>query len=131
VVLIPFQSEGEEDETLMNKIIEQCRAKEYISLYKGSDILNRFSGAGLVIGMRLHSLIFAAITGTPMIAINYSDKVKNFMSDMGLENYLINPEEIDKLPELTAKTLRHHPTTKDKTEELRKLLYSSSLKLAL
>lgn len=135
VLLVPFQAEGEEDSTLLNKIIEQCEAKEYVSLYKGpytyKDTLNLFLGAKLIIGMRLHSMIFGAITGTPIIAINYSDKVKNFMSDMGLQSYTLNPEDLGLLPELTEKALKNAPSIKDKTEELRRLLYSSSLKLAL
>ena len=135
VMLVPFQSKGEEDISLMNKILDQCIEKNHISIYKGTDTLSQLSGAKLVIGMRLHSMIFGAITATPIIGINYSDKVRNFMSDIGMKEYCINSDELEKLPGIVEKAIRKSPITKadlsEKTKELRRLLYSSSLKLAL
>ncbi|MBU1019453.1 MAG: polysaccharide pyruvyl transferase family protein [Patescibacteria group bacterium] len=135
VLLVPFQVEGEEDISLLNNICEQCRSSLYEKQLSPQTALNLFSGSKLVVGMRLHSLIFGAITGTPIIGINYSPKVKNFMSDLGLAEYVLEPEEIDKLPELIEKALKNSPRIKaelsHKTEELRRLLYSSSLKLSL
>ena len=40
------------------------------------DIISAFD---IVLGMRMHSLIFAAIAGTPFAAISRVDKVDNFM----------------------------------------------------
>lgn len=139
IVLVPFQAKGEEDMTFLNNIFERTRSKEQISVYKGPQdfrsILDLFNGAKLVIGMRLHSLIFGAITETPIIGINYSEKVANFMKDLNLEDYIINPEEIDKIPELADIALKNAPKLSEylhtKTEENRRLLYSSSLKLSL
>ncbi|HAU31250.1 MAG: Polysaccharide pyruvyl transferase [Desulfotomaculum sp. 46_80] len=38
----------------------------------------------LLIGMRLHSLILAAVTGTPFIGISYDPKIKRFLNQLGL-----------------------------------------------
>ncbi len=47
------------------------------------EILGVFGRAGLVIGMRLHSLIFAAVAGTPMVGISYDPKVDSFLRLVG------------------------------------------------
>jgi len=47
-----------------------CHPKEIISL------ISRFD---LLIGMRLHALIFAAMNGVPMLGISYDPKVESFM----------------------------------------------------
>jgi polysaccharide pyruvyl transferase CsaB len=39
----------------------------------------------LVVGMRLHALIFAAVMGVPFIGISYDPKVKQFLSMLGFE----------------------------------------------
>lgn len=48
---------------------------EMIALYE------RFS---LVLGMRLHALIFAAIAGVPMLGIGYDPKINAFLAQMGM-----------------------------------------------
>jgi polysaccharide pyruvyl transferase WcaK-like protein len=39
----------------------------------------------LVLGTRLHSLVFASATRTPMVAISYGPKIDGFMETLGLE----------------------------------------------
>ncbi|CEO10834.1 polysaccharide pyruvyl transferase CsaB [[Clostridium] sordellii] len=45
--------------------------------------LKYISEAKLVIGMRLHSLIFAGNVGTPMIGISYDPKVDSYLDSIG------------------------------------------------
>ncbi|OOB79411.1 MAG: polysaccharide pyruvyl transferase CsaB [Epulopiscium sp. Nuni2H_MBin003] len=51
-----------------------------------------------IIGMRLHSLIMAVATNTPVIALSYDPKVENVMSEMQLHHHIkideISPNEI-------------------------------------
>lgn len=42
------------------------------------------AAAGLVLGMRLHSLIFAALARVPMVGLAYDPKVAEFMTGLGL-----------------------------------------------
>jgi polysaccharide pyruvyl transferase CsaB len=42
--------------------------------------------ADILIGMRLHSLIFSTIVGTPFVAFNYDDKVKSFVERLGIQD---------------------------------------------
>jgi polysaccharide pyruvyl transferase CsaB len=46
------------------------------------DLIGRFE---FVVGMRLHFLIFAALQGTPFIALPYASKVTGLLEDLGME----------------------------------------------
>jgi len=45
----------------------------------------------VVLGLRLHSLIFAAAQGVPIISIDYDSKIRGFMELAGVEDYLYLP----------------------------------------
>ncbi len=49
------------------------------------DIIGR---AKLVIGMRLHSIIFSLLTKTPFLALSYDSKVKGFVKSVELSNFV-------------------------------------------
>ena len=42
----------------------------------------------VVIGLRLHSLVFAAIQGVPMASVDYDPKIRGFMKMAGAEEFL-------------------------------------------
>ena len=47
----------------------------------------------LVIGLRLHSLILAAMRGTPIVGVDYDPKIGGFMDYAGAGEYLCRPED--------------------------------------
>lgn len=47
------------------------------------ELIGVLEGAALVIGMRLHSVIFASSIGTPVIGLSYDPKVRSFMQSLG------------------------------------------------
>lgn len=57
-----------------------------LEFYEVQDII---AGLGLVIGMRLHSLIFAFNTGTPFVGITYHQKVDSFLKLVGMDEYSV------------------------------------------
>lgn len=48
----------------------------------------------IVIGTRLHSLILSLVTETPIIAVSYHHKVKDFMDSIGYSKYCLPIEEL-------------------------------------
>ena len=57
-------------------IRKKCLTEEMMSLIGNMDVL---------VGVRLHSLIYAAIMNVPMIGISYDPKINSFMNAIGLK----------------------------------------------
>lgn len=62
------------------------------------ELRGMLASAELVVGMRLHSLIFAAAGGAPIVAISYDVKVDSFVKDSGAKRIIA-------LKDLTAEKL--------------------------
>lgn len=65
------------------------------------DLLNVTANLDLAIGMRLHFLVFSAISGVPLVGIPYDPKVNRFLQAVGLPTGL-NAEDL-KYNELTLR----------------------------
>lgn len=65
------------------KILEKMKNKAVIltEQHPPKEMLGLISSMDLFIGMRLHSLIFCAVSGIPMIGINYDPKVKALLDE--------------------------------------------------
>lgn len=55
--------------------------------YNTEEFLSIIGNFDLLIGMRLHALVFAAVMQTPLLAISYDPKVDSFVNAIG-ENLL-------------------------------------------
>ena len=75
--------------------------------YSIKDVHNEYKSANIVVGMRLHSIITAVKHGKAFIAINYSQKVKNFATELGLEDQVLETNEIKNLGAIYEKTLKN------------------------
>lgn len=84
-----FQPPG--DTIASQHIIDQLSSQygEQISvatdIHDPQHMLREVSGCDLLIGMRLHSLIYAAAYGIPMIGIAYDPKVDHFLARIEME----------------------------------------------
>lgn len=98
-VLVPFQILKDDDRTVLGKIYDlvedknMVELKEYDSDYR--NVMKLISGAKATVGMRLHSLIFSALTRKPFISISYSTKVEGFVNQMAMSDYLIHWNELE------------------------------------
>lgn len=86
---LPFHPPKDEEASrfIMAQLGEPYRDR--ISLCPGSDdpkvMLHEVSGCDLLIGMRLHSLIYAASHRIPMIGISYDPKIDHFLRRLEME----------------------------------------------
>ena len=63
--------------------------------YTPLETMALFQNSDLVLGMRLHTLIMAAVLGKPMAAISYDPKIDGFMQSLRLENDIMPVEQVD------------------------------------
>jgi polysaccharide pyruvyl transferase CsaB len=56
------------------------------------ELLDKVASSELVIGMRLHALIFAAAAGIPMVSLSYDPKVDAFMAALGQSDAVVKVE---------------------------------------
>ncbi len=86
VVFIPFHYN--EDMELMEDLEQELRNKAIFikDRYDIKEILSVVENLDLLVGVRLHSLIFSAVAGVPMIGISYDPKIDYFMETMGLQS---------------------------------------------
>ncbi|MCD6573705.1 MAG: polysaccharide pyruvyl transferase CsaB [Thermoplasmata archaeon] len=100
VVFIPMQFAGENnDNDIEREIFCNMCYKKYARIlsntYNPQELLGIIGRTDMVIGMRLHSLIFAAATNVPMIGLAYDPKVKGFLEMIDQEKYSINVDDVD------------------------------------
>jgi polysaccharide pyruvyl transferase WcaK-like protein len=56
--------------------------------YHPGEIMGLVGRFALAIGMRLHFLIFAAVTGTPLMALPYAPKVQDLVSSLRIADHM-------------------------------------------
>lgn len=82
IVFLPFYHEDIEESdrvaTYMKTPYEILTGE-----YEIEEILNIIKGSSLLIGVRLHSLIFAFISLVPFVGISYDPKVEGFLKSVG------------------------------------------------
>ena len=74
------------DLPLIEKIVEKIPELEPIvaSELSASEIASIFEKCEFIVGMRLHSIIYATVAGTPAICISYDPKVNAIADEIGL-----------------------------------------------
>jgi polysaccharide pyruvyl transferase CsaB len=83
VVFIPMQCP--EDLKAAELIAAKCRQKVTVlsEQYTTSELLSLVGNLDLLIGIRLHALIFAAVMHVPMIGVSYDPKIDRFLEILG------------------------------------------------
>ncbi|MBI5554498.1 MAG: polysaccharide pyruvyl transferase family protein, partial [Elusimicrobia bacterium] len=77
ILLLPFQDPH--DVKLSKAIKENMKEKADIKYWDGiSDIFSFYESVDILVSMRLHALILAAVYGKLMLGINYDPKIDNF-----------------------------------------------------
>ncbi|HUE99537.1 MAG TPA: polysaccharide pyruvyl transferase CsaB [Anaerolineales bacterium] len=97
ILFIPFQVQEhllENDHAAALDIVSTMQNRDRVYLfpetYSPSLTAGLIAHCQLVVGMRLHSLIFAASARVPAVALTYDPKVDSFMRSLGLSEYAVD-----------------------------------------
>ena len=83
-----------------------------------------YRNLGILVGMRLHSLVFAVQNGIPVVGIAYVPKVRRFLAELGLEEYCLGVDEPGRLRDVCERALRNSRDISD-----RMIAYTESARL--
>ena len=97
VVFVPMERsvlDTQHSHAVIAKMLRAQRATVLKGEYTSGQILSWMGKFDFALGMRLHFLIFAAIQGTPFVALPYAGKVSGFLEALGVPApplQLVNP----------------------------------------
>ena len=119
-LFIPMQynQDGSICRRIMDKSgVRAVMVKEDLNIY---DMLRILSRSRLVVGMRLHILIYSACAGIPVVGLSYDPKVDNMMKYMG-QNYSLPVSSLtyNKLKELCDEIIENREDIVKSLEEVR------------
>ena len=118
-----------EDMMETSKVINHMQAKSNVvfRMCRPSEMLSLVSTFDLLLGMRLHSLIFAAMNSVPMLGLSYDPKVEAFMKTVG-QPYLQVDDHIDplKIKNAVEKILKDKQRIRSDLDERMKELHDQA-----
>ena len=93
IIFLPFKFD--EDVHISEEILSLMKHKaEVLKIkLKPEELLSVLSRLSLVVGVRLHSIIFSSMANIPFVAFNYDPKVRYFVEDLGLPELLLEIDE--------------------------------------
>ncbi len=91
VFFLPFHCIAPDDDREEIRVIKNLMHNEADVLPRPdtlSDAMGLIGGSALLVGLRLHSLILAALQGVPFTSIDYDVKIRGFMEHMNASQFL-------------------------------------------
>ena len=85
-----------------------------------------YDGLDLMIGTAFHSVVFAVQAAVPVIAIASTPKVRHFMRAVGLSDYVLEPNDWNKLGELSHRVLSEHDQLRQQVRQIAAALAESA-----
>ncbi len=122
-VFLPMQTKT--DEEISEEIREKMKEKSYIikADYDIPRLLSIMSRMKICIGMRLHTLIYSAVSQVPLVGLVYDPKINGFLDYIGIDNYLsVESLNIDDLKKAIDKSFENYDVQKEKLQEKRREL---------
>ncbi|MGE5278783.1 MAG: polysaccharide pyruvyl transferase CsaB, partial [Acidobacteriota bacterium] len=105
-LFLPFQQESvaiENDAAVAARVRARMKHADAASILPGGSDPSRLADAigqcDLLLAMRMHAGVFAALSGVPVVSLDYDPKVSRLMRQIGHPDYALG------LPDLTAESL--------------------------
>jgi polysaccharide pyruvyl transferase CsaB len=102
IVFLPFQQfpgEAENDLAVSQRVRSRMKRQEQARVLEGTrspaEVAGLLGSCDLVVGMRLHALIFSVVTRRPFVALRYDPKVTHAVDRVGRQRLSIDIGEID------------------------------------
>jgi polysaccharide pyruvyl transferase WcaK-like protein len=99
LVLIPMHPYMEEDLETAKAIQKEMDEPEKLIVlknrYQVSEVLGIIKASEILITGRVGSILFASITGTPVLGIAYDKRTTELMHDLDLQEYVFNWKHLD------------------------------------
>lgn len=116
------------DQNMGHKIKQRSKNLSNIyvlsNLYTPFQLLKVLSKADFIFAMRFHSIILSTIMNVPYCVIGYDKKVTNFMREQGLDDFLLELNDLntDRAIMLIEKIINNNTEIKNKLKEVDKNL---------
>jgi polysaccharide pyruvyl transferase CsaB len=102
VVFIPFQDfpgEAENDVNVATRVRSRMKRQDQATLYPTpcapAELAAVVASCDLIVGMRLHAVIFSILGAVPFVALRYDPKVSHAVALAGLERFEIDMGALD------------------------------------
>jgi len=136
VVFVPMERsvlDTQHSHAVIAKMLRAQRATVLKGEYTSGQLLSLMGKFDFALGMRLHFLIFAAIQGTPFVALPYAGKVSGFLEALNLPApplHLVNPgrliahldESWDRRRSMRTRIAESLPPLQERAKETNRLM---------
>jgi polysaccharide pyruvyl transferase CsaB len=134
VLFVPMERlDTPHSHAVIAKMLRSQRAAVLKGEFTSGQVLSLMARFDFAVGMRLHFLIFAALAGTPFVALPYAGKVGGFLEDLGLPSPPLNlvnegrlmahiDESWDRRRVTRAKLEKAVPPLQERAQETHRLL---------
>lgn len=98
--------------------LDDREAMESLQGIKTTDFnISLYEDINIMIGMRLHSLMFSVQNSIPVIGIAYTPKVERFFSELNLREFCLNVSEWSRLNETIQAVSKRHKEISKKLQQ--------------
>ena len=90
-ILVPFYKNNLNEIQRVSEVTSTPILKDWMDIQK---VLDLIASCRILIGEKLHSVVFSAATYTPFISIEYTPKCRDFAETMGFGEYITRTDEM-------------------------------------
>lgn len=128
ILFAPMEYPG--DFQLSHKIQNEMKHKSWVLKERAEvdKLIDIIGGAHIILGMRLHGLIYATLNNVPIMAFSYDPKINSFCKQLGVETVVdYNNFDSDEVFSMVKEILDNYDENKIKLEENYKIMQKKTL----